>query len=78
MKTTTRIKADVDNLQFGYWNMEAEEFVPISGMTTHELEITAASFRCSELLLDALMMFADTISEVVGSDLRDIWHRLEN
>jgi len=76
MRTVTKIKTNTDALQFGYWDADDKEFVPISGMNTRELKEAADILGCSPLLLDALAMMVETISQVVGDDLRDIWRRL--
>ena len=76
MRTVTKVSADVDSLRFGYWDMDAEEFVPIDALQADELRLAMATLDCSEQLLDALAMFAANISQVVGDDLRSIWSRL--
>lgn len=76
MKTVTQIKANVDNLQFGYWDLETQEFIPIDGMSAAEMQAAAEKLECSELLLDALVMFAASISEMLKSDLVDIWKKV--
>ena len=75
--TTTKIETRIDNLQFGYWDIESEEFIPISGMTDAELNEAAMPLGCTPLLLDALAILAESISESVAADLVDIWKRLE-
>ena len=77
METQRKVIALVDSLQFGYWDMEDEEFVPIDEYTVH-VNKGVASLGCSEALLIALSMFAEAISETVGADLRDIWARLDS
>jgi len=74
---TVRIKSETRNLQFGYWDMEAEEFIPIAGMSDEERKQAAELFGCSPTLVDALDMLAETIAETVGGDLHDIWKRLD-
>jgi hypothetical protein len=78
MKTvrTKRIVAELDGLQFGYWDMENEEFVPIENMSTEEIRVVAEKMGVKPLLLDTLSMFSDSIREMVGKDLEDIWERL--
>ena len=75
---TVRIKSETRNLQFGWWDMEAEEFIPIEGMSDEERNQAGELLGCSPVLLDALAMFAETITELVGGDLCDIWKRLDN
>ena len=75
--TTVKVKAETDHLQFGYWDMNSESFVPISGMTQTELDEAAKLCGCTPILLDALVIFADSIREAVTADLVDIWKRAE-
>ncbi len=77
MKTETRVWANVDKLQFGYWDIETEEFVPIDAEKTKSLKDAALALECSEQLLDALAMFASFIAQMVGDDLRDVWSAVE-
>ena len=76
-KTTVKITSAIQDLQFGYWEMETEEFIPIAGMDEEERQRAAELFGCSPVLVDALEMFAETVADVVGLDLRDIWKRLD-
>jgi len=78
MRMQTKVVADIDSLQFGYWDMETEEFIPINAEYADELKKAAAKLGCTEELLDALTIFAASIVEVVGSDLRSIWTRLND
>lgn len=75
--TTVTITSETQDLQFGYWDMEGEEFIPIEGMNDEERQRAAELLGCSPVLLDALEMFAETIADRVGMDLRDIWKRLD-
>ncbi len=77
MRVIKKVHADVDSLQFGYWDMETEKFVPINAERQGELMGAASALGCTEGLLDALAMFAANISEMVGDDLRSIWRRLD-
>ena len=78
MKTVRTVKtvAGTDSLVFGYWDNDTEEFVSLTGMSHGEAQAAAIKLECSELLLDALVMFAASISEVVGTDLKDIWKKV--
>ena len=75
--TTTKIETRVENLQFGYWDMESEEFVPFSSMVEAKLDEAAKLLGCTPVLLDALVMLVASISKSVAADLVDIWKRLE-
>jgi len=75
--TTTKIETRIDSLQFGYWDMEDEEFVPFSSMVEEKLDEAAKLLGCTPLLLDALAMLTESICESVAADLADIWERLE-
>lgn len=78
MKTEMSVWANVDELQFGYWDMKTEEFVPIDAEKAESLKKAALALGCSERLLDALAMFACSIAQMVGDDLRDVWQKLES
>jgi len=78
MKTQRKVTANVDQLQFGYWDMEIEEFVPIDAQYVDQVQKAITELGCTEGLLDALAMFAANIVEMIGDDLRDIWARLDN
>ena len=77
MRTVKKIETNIDDLQFGYWDMESEEFVPINGMSDAELNQAARLLGCTPLLLDALMVFNDSISESIAGDLKDIWRMVD-
>ena len=74
---TVKIESATQSLQFGYWKMETEEFIPIAGMDDEERKQAAELLGCSPVLVDALEMFAETVVDLVGLDLRDIWKRLD-
>ncbi len=77
MRTVKKIETNIDDLQFGYWDVEGKEFIPINGMTDEELGCAATLLGCSPLMLDALMVFSDSISESVSGDLKDIWRMVD-
>lgn len=77
MRTVKRIETNIDDLQFGYWDMEGEEFIPIDGMTEEEMSQAAKLLGCSVLMLDALIMFSANVSESVAGDLKDIWRMVD-
>jgi len=77
MKTKMTITADIDRLQFGYWDCERGLFVPVNAEEVDELKQAASALECSEALVDALAMFAANIAEMVSGDLKDVWCRLD-
>ena len=77
MRTVKKIETNIDDLRFGYWDVEGEEFIPVNGMTNEELSQAAKLLGCSPLMLDALMMFSDGIREAVAIDLKDIWRMVD-
>lgn len=38
MRTTIKVKAEIDSLQFGYWDMDTEQFVPVDAQMANELQ----------------------------------------
>ena len=77
MRTVKKIETNIDDLAFGYWDMESEEFFPINGMTDEELNQAAKLLGCSPLMLNALMMFSDSLTEAIAGDLKDIWRMVD-
>jgi hypothetical protein len=77
MRTVKKVETNIDDLAFGYWDMEGEEFIPINGMSEAELDQAAKLLGCTKLLLDSLMMFSDSIRDSVAGDLKDIWRRVD-
>ena len=77
MRTVKKFETNIDDLQFGYWDVESEEFVPINSMSDAELNQAARLLGCTSLLLDALMIFSANISESVSGDLEDIWRMVD-
>jgi hypothetical protein len=78
MKTVVskHIITKTENIQFGYWDEDADEFVAIekTGQYAKALE----RLGCSEALLDAVISLTASIREIVSSDLADIWERLDS
>ena len=76
-QTTVKIESATKDLEFGIWSTEQDEFVSIHGMDAEEAKQMAELLGCSTALIDALVMFAETIADLVGNDLSDIWKRLD-
>ena len=77
MKTKTRVAADIDSLEFGYWDPETEDFIPVDVTNVDQLKQAAAALECSERLIDTIGTLTASISELISSDLKDIWERLD-
>ena len=79
MKTQVMVKvtSSVQDLEFGIWDTEGDEFISLHGMDTDETTRMAERLGCSTALIDALVMFTEAISDLVGIDLVDIWKRLD-
>ena len=73
MKTikTTRVETELSRLEFGYWDLENDEFIPIRS----EVDIVKAAelFGVNPLLVEALITLIDGIKDFIGADLKDIW-----
>ena len=65
-----KIVANLDGLEFGYWDDEASDFV------TDAAEVKAY-LGLSDRAYDSISMFVADIKEMVGKDLKDIWEWLE-
>jgi len=79
MKTviTKRIEMATQEIRFGYWDMARHKFIPLYDLNEDESAEAATKLGVSELLLDSLTVFSDTIAELVGRDLANIWERLD-
>ena len=73
----TKIICEVDDLVFGWYEPETEEFHIIEDVEDEETQdlIKRDDFR--ERLLEALEMYNESVREVFGEDLRSIWKRLD-
>ena len=65
-----KIVANLDGLEFGYWDDEASDFV------TDAAEVKAY-LGLSDSAYGSIQMFVSDIKNYVGEDLSDIWKRLE-
>ena len=65
-----KIVAEVDSLEFGYWDDEASDFVT-------DKESVQARLALSDEAYESLDMFVADLKEKVGKDLSDIWEWLE-
>ena len=77
MKVERKVVTAVGSLIFGYWDADAEEFIPVDIAQSDSLKQAVKALSCSEELVDALGTFASLIAELVAEDLLDIWRRLD-
>ena len=72
MKTvrSEKIVAEIDSLEFGYWDSDAEDFIT-------DADEVKAYLGLSDRAYDSISMFIDDIKEKLGKDLQDIWELLE-
>ena len=47
MRTITKVEAQVDDRQFGYWDMDTEQFVPVDAQHADELKRAVAKLGVS-------------------------------
>ena len=75
MRTTviTKIETKLDDLEFGYWDEEAQTFV---GVERNHQEVQD-KFNLSDDAISSLTMFLADVKELIASDLADIWERLD-
>lgn len=75
MKTEyiTKIISNLDDFQFGYWDTEKDEFVPIN--EDNQAEIANRLEITEETLNMIREMFLD-IKYLVNEDLADIWSEI--
>jgi len=75
MKTVTKVETSTSKIEFGYWNIDTEEFIPVTPST--DMEAVAKLLDCSPLLAYALVILTESITESVGADLLSLWKRLD-
>lgn len=74
MHEKTTIETEIGRLQFGLWNSETETFTSLDNCNENEV-MEALGINAN--MFDALNMFAGEISDLVASDLRSIWERID-
>jgi hypothetical protein len=72
MKTVEEVYANIDSFGFGYIDGDGEwvEISPADDLKEH-----AASLRCSEELLGAIVTSYSIFKDMVKKDLKDIWNQ---
>ena len=77
MKTEVKVRiiTNADRITFGYWDADKEEW--LEPKSADEIAEAAEELGCSPALVEALMLSAETTADAIGSDLRDIWKRLD-
>jgi len=58
----TKYDSDFSELQFGFWDEEAEEFIPLDG-SAEMFNIISEKTGLSRTVLDCLQMFAADIND---------------
>lgn len=74
MRTKAVIETNTENLRFGFWDEENDTFVDLKDCDKEE---ALNHLGINSHMLDALNMFADEIVDLIGSDLRSIWKRMD-
>jgi hypothetical protein len=77
MKTRTTVETKLQQVQFGYWDMDGERFVSINHENAESVEKAVRALSCHPLLIDAIGSLVQEIKGAVSSDLADIWQRLD-
>jgi transcriptional regulator NrdR family protein len=77
VKTKKTVQAHVDNIEFGYWDMKTQTFMPVDVTLQGNVDAAAKAIKCSELLIDTLGLLTRSIKEQISQDLKDIWRRLD-
>ena len=75
MKTSKRIDCETERIRFGYFDEEKQEWIDLDSIEEIEKFAKRKDFRTE--LGNALNELTEMIIECVGSDLRDIWKRLD-
>lgn len=74
MKTQTQIISDVHKFQFGCWDEEKEQFIPIDEENRKKI---AEKMGCSEKLLETIEENFSGLVNMLEEDLVDIWKKIE-
>ena len=77
MRTRTPVATETESLQFGYWDQEAEEFIPIDVGKQADIDLAAKTLDCSKALIETLGVLVESATELIVRDLSDIWKRLD-
>jgi len=77
MRKVTKIQMAVERLEFGFWDADNEEFVPIPSGDAAAYKVATKKLGCSEEMIDALIILVDTIRGHVAEDLSDLWRRMD-
>lgn len=77
MKTKKEIVCEVDDLTFGWFDPETEEFHILEDIDDEKAQdlIKRDDFR--ERLIEALGVYNIAIVDMVGTELKSIWKRLD-
>ena len=77
MRTRTTVTTETESLQFGYWDPETEEFIPIDVGKQADIDLAAEALGCSKVLVETLGVLVESATELIAQDLSDIWKRLD-
>lgn len=75
MDTKTVISSRVEDIEFGYWNEEEDEWVEL--VTDEQLLDASKALGVKVEFLKALKSSFDMLREYIHDDLKDIWERLD-
>jgi len=75
MKTSKRIDCETERIKFGYFDEEKQKWIDLDSIEEIEKFAKRKDFRTE--LGNALNGLTEMIIECVGTDLRDIWKRLD-
>ena len=70
---SSKVICKMDDLDFGYWDDESETFVSLGT----ESAAVQKHLKLSDEMLSSLIMFVADIQELIGSDIVEIWERLD-
>jgi len=74
-KITKTVLTHIEEVKFGYWNDDTEEFIPIH--IKNIKDNLDNQLNVSPELLFALHATFDLLIDAINADLRDIWEKLE-
>lgn len=66
-----KLESEVKSVQFGYWDDEKDEFIPITNGDEN-----GKIFGVSDFLIDSICGLVDRIGDSVHADLESLWGKI--
>ncbi len=77
MKTVQTVEKETDDLQIGWYEEKTEQWHAFDDMREEELAEFCQRQDFRNLLVEAIMQYAQQVHETIGKDLADLWKRMD-